>query len=640
MFVTVPPLEVTMSASILFLVRDAGGVTIKSNTAKVILSGSSADDSVHVQSSMLVGGKLVVNGGGIPTVILGDTINTNDATIESATVADNVAGRKFIIDAGNATAGGTSDLGGGDLFLNAGRGKGSASGGDIIFQSALAAGSSTNVNPYQETFRIKESKRVLILSGVNGSPSSINESLYADTNFFVSGSIGSRGTANLGTAVFGGDVVISGSLNGGSPLTIGNALLPSIDNTHDLGSASNAWKDIYLQGNIAAQDATTLSVASGDLTLDVAGDIILDADAGNWKFSDSASEKLRITNNNGDIEIANKTNDKNIVFKVNDSDPSGEIIAMKINGAEGGMLEIEADTIFKGGLETIKFGNNPDGTKFRFTKTRNADPLNNTVIQDGDSLGQVSFEGNDGSGSEIAALIETKVDGSPGNNDMPGKLEFSTTPDSTNTPATRMTIRADGSIEHSQASVDDAGTGFFHNDATLGVIDSFISEHNGVICTTFRVKIGKSGPTGFVNSIAAAPHILGDSNDAGNAYMTQINTTTMGVIYKVEMFCVEAPADIDADIDLWVNSTQQPEGANPNAGGTNKVQLIEAQADWKVGTFKEKIAQPNDAWGDTTDGINDYYVYLATGNADGNPDDNGPASAGQFVIRFYGVKTF
>lgn len=52
--------------------------------------------------------------------------------------------------------------------------------------------------------------RVLILSG--GSPLSANEDLYGDLNFFVSGSIGSRGTSTPGTAVFGGDLFSSGTL--------------------------------------------------------------------------------------------------------------------------------------------------------------------------------------------------------------------------------------------------------------------------------------------------------------------------------------------------------------------------------------------------------------------------------------------
>ena len=52
--------------------------------------------------------------------------------------------------------------------------------------------------------------QVLILSG--GAKESADPKNFADTNFFVSGSAGSRGTSTIGTAVFGGDLVISGAL--------------------------------------------------------------------------------------------------------------------------------------------------------------------------------------------------------------------------------------------------------------------------------------------------------------------------------------------------------------------------------------------------------------------------------------------
>ena len=52
--------------------------------------------------------------------------------------------------------------------------------------------------------------RVLILSG--GAPSSPDESTYTDVNFFVSGSTRSRGTGTRGASVFGGDLVVSGTL--------------------------------------------------------------------------------------------------------------------------------------------------------------------------------------------------------------------------------------------------------------------------------------------------------------------------------------------------------------------------------------------------------------------------------------------
>ena len=54
------------------------------------------------------------------------------------------------------------------------------------------------------------SDQVLILSG--GSGTSPDPDSFTDTNFFVSGSIGSKGSSTAGTSVFGGDVVVSGSL--------------------------------------------------------------------------------------------------------------------------------------------------------------------------------------------------------------------------------------------------------------------------------------------------------------------------------------------------------------------------------------------------------------------------------------------
>jgi hypothetical protein len=54
---------------------------------------------------------------------------------------------------------------------------------------------------------------VMIMSG--GHISSLDPANFADTNFFVSGTIGSKDSSVKGTSVFGGDIVFSGSLNGG-----------------------------------------------------------------------------------------------------------------------------------------------------------------------------------------------------------------------------------------------------------------------------------------------------------------------------------------------------------------------------------------------------------------------------------------
>ena len=70
----------------------------------------------------------------------------------------------------------------------------------------------------------------------------------------------------------------------------------------------------------------------------------------------------------------------------------------------------------------------------------------NTVLASGDPVGAVSFQGNDGSEFVEAATITAFVDGTPGANDMPGRLVFSTTADGAATPTERLRIDSSGRL--------------------------------------------------------------------------------------------------------------------------------------------------------------------------------------------------
>ena len=62
-------------------------------------------------------------------------------------------------------------------------------------------------------------------------------------------------------------------------------------------------------------DGTEIDLSAGDLTVDVAGDIILDAGGNDFKFQASGTEVLRITNNSSDVEIKPTVDTKDIIFK-------------------------------------------------------------------------------------------------------------------------------------------------------------------------------------------------------------------------------------------------------------------------------------------------------------------------------------
>jgi hypothetical protein len=68
-------------------------------------------------------------------------------------------------------------------------------------------------------------------------------------------------------------------------------------------------------------------------------------------------------------------------------------------------------------------------------------PTSVTINQD---LGQHDFRGYDGSSFFAAARIEAEVDGTPGANDMPGRIVFSTTASGSATPTERMRLTSNG----------------------------------------------------------------------------------------------------------------------------------------------------------------------------------------------------
>ena len=68
------------------------------------------------------------------------------------------------------------------------------------------------------------------------------------------------------------------------------------------------------------------------------------------------------------------------------------------------------------------------------------------LVSSNDQLGAVSFQGGDGAKQLEAARIEAIVDNTPGTNDMPGRLVFSTTADGSASPTERMRIDSSGNV--------------------------------------------------------------------------------------------------------------------------------------------------------------------------------------------------
>ena len=103
---------------------------------------------------------------------------------------------------------------------------------------------------------------------------------------------------------------------------------------------------------------------------------------------------------------------------------------------------------------TCNNASDADGPVLVFGKSATATVGSNTLVANGESLGLITFEGNDGTEFVRAASITCAVDGTPGANDMPGRLVFSTTADGAATSTERMRIDSAGNVGVGTSSVN------------------------------------------------------------------------------------------------------------------------------------------------------------------------------------------
>ena len=95
--------------------------------------------------------------------------------------------------------------------------------------------------------------------------------------------------------------------------------------------------------------------------------------------------------------------------------------------------------------------NNSLGPYFVLAKSR-SDTNDKTIIQNGDTLGQISFQGADGSNFQQGAAIAAVVSDAPAAGDMPADLRFYTTLDGTSSLVERTRILNNGAFKTKQGT--------------------------------------------------------------------------------------------------------------------------------------------------------------------------------------------
>ena len=168
----------------------------------------------------------------------------------------------------------------------------------------------------------------------------------------------------------------------------------------------------------------------------------------------------------GDVDIADKiihTGDTNTAIRF----PAADTFTVETGGSE--RVRVDSDGKFLVGTTATSsnqsgalnvFGtdgttsfvsirrgsSNVSGPRLALCKSRNTTDGSNTIVQDNDILGTIHFYGNDGAGFEEGAAIAAEVDGTPGSDDLPTSLTFSTTPDGSATKVERLRITPAGNL--------------------------------------------------------------------------------------------------------------------------------------------------------------------------------------------------
>jgi len=91
-----------------------------------------------------------------------------------------------------------------------------------------------------------------------------------------------------------------------------------------------------------------------------------------------------------------------------------------------------------------------------------------TIVANNDIISNLVFRGYDGTNYVDCAIIGSQIDGTPGTNDMPGRLIFSTTPDGSATPTERMRIDSSGVISYTGSLTVSAYTETIVASGTVG----------------------------------------------------------------------------------------------------------------------------------------------------------------------------
>ena len=190
-------------------------------------------------------------------------------------------------------------------------------GGSIDLEGAIDVNGTTNLNIVDIDGAVNIGAEVTLAAA--------NKIIFNDASQFIHAS--SNAILNLGATdeidLTATAIDVNGTMDVSGAFTNGSTLVSTGKITADAGI------DI---DNINI-DGTTIALSSGNLTLDVAGHIILDADSGEIAFKDGGTSFLEIANSSSHAIIRSTVQDKDIMFNGNDNGSAITALTLDMSAA-------------------------------------------------------------------------------------------------------------------------------------------------------------------------------------------------------------------------------------------------------------------------------------------------------------------
>ena len=222
-----------------------------------------------------------------------------------------------------------------------------------------------------------------VLSDIAAAPAA-GDSNIVTTGALNSGSITSgfgaidNGSSNITTTGVGtfGSLDISGDIDVDGTTNLDAV---DIDGAVDMASTLGVTGVVTANAGVVVDnitiDGTEIDLSSGDLTFDVASDIILDADGGNWRFKDAGTSVLTISrDSNTSVNLFSAISDADIKLMGNDG--GSTITALTLDMSAAGNATFNG-SIFSGGNVVV-----PNGNGIDFSATSDASGATSELLDD------------------------------------------------------------------------------------------------------------------------------------------------------------------------------------------------------------------------------------------------------------------